>query len=185
MVALLVGAAAFTGCSSAVHGQVHPLATEERAAGAGVTLFAAGSRHDAPILVGTTLDGKRASLLGASTHQIVVLNVWASWCAPCRDESPMLAAMAKRLSGTDVRFIGIDERDATSKARAYAAAIHSNYVHFVDQDGSLLRKLRALPQVGIPSTLVLDRRGRIAARVIGPVTATALQRIVDDLTKEA
>ncbi|MDQ2748439.1 MAG: TlpA family protein disulfide reductase [Actinomycetota bacterium] len=132
-----------------------------------------------------TLDGKSVSLDYGQAHHIVVLNVWASWCAPCRDESPMLAAMAKRLAATGVRFLGLDERDTTSRARTFVAATHSDYVHLIDRDGALLLRLQVLPQVAIPSTLVLDRHGRMAARVIGQATASALQHIVDELTKES
>lgn len=182
---LLFAAVIITGCSPTAHGGARPTGSVERRTAVNVTVFAADHRQNAPRLVGMTLDGKSVSLDYGQAHQIVVLNVWASWCAPCRDESPMLAAMAKRFAATDVRFLGLDERDTTSRARTFVAAMHSNYVHLVDRDGALLLKLQVLPQVAIPSTLVLDRHGRMAARVIGPATAPALQRIVDELTRES
>ncbi len=151
----------------------------------GVKLFAVGNRKVAPNLAGTTLTGAKFSLSPTDAHRIVVVNVWASWCAPCRDESPMLAAMAKRLRGSDVRFVGLDERDTASTARRFVAATHSDYPHLVDPSGALLLKLRILPQVAIPSTLVLDRRGRMAARVIGPANASQLQGLVTQLDDES
>ncbi|MEP7177908.1 MAG: TlpA disulfide reductase family protein [Pseudonocardiales bacterium] len=173
------------GCSPTVHGRARPTASADHTTGINVTVFAADSRQEAPRLIGRTLDGNSVSLDYRQAHQIVVLNVWASWCAPCRDESPMLAVMAARLTASGIRFLGLDERDTTSTARTFVAAVHSNYMHLVDRDGALLLKLRVLPQVAIPSTLVLDRHGRMAARVIGPATASALQRIVDELTRES
>lgn len=152
--------------------------------GVGTTVFTADRREQAPILVGTTLDGKKMSLNDNVDGHVVVLNVWASWCAPCRDESPALAGLATSLQGAGVRFVGINEHDTTSAARTFVAAVHSTYPHFADKDGLLLRSLRILPQTGIPSSLVLDRHGRMAARVIGPTTSSALQHIVNELLQE-
>lgn len=152
--------------------------------GVGTTVYAAGTREQAPPLVGTTLDGTKLSFDDGVDHHVVVLNVWASWCTPCRDESPALAGLATSLRAAGVRFFGIDEQDTTPAARAFVRSTHSPYPHFVDKNGALLRTLRILPQAGIPSTLVLDRQGRMAARVIGPTTAPALQHIVTGLLNE-
>lgn len=162
----------------------HGAGATSSALGVGTTVYAADRREQAPQLVGITLDGTQLSVDDRVDQHVVVLNVWASWCAPCREESPALAAQARSLRGSDVRFFGIDERDTTSAARAFVGATHSPYPHFVDKNGALLRKLRILPQAGIPSTLVLDRHGRMAVRVIGPTTATALQQIVNRLLAE-
>jgi thiol-disulfide isomerase/thioredoxin len=185
LIGLLLTAAITGACAPSEPGVTHPTDSAGAVAAVGVTLFAPGNRRVAPNLVGTTLTGAKFSLSRTHAHRIVVVNVWASWCAPCRDESPMLAAMAKRLRGSDVRFIGLDERDTNSRARRFVAATHSDYPHLVDHSGSLLLKLRILPQVAIPSTLVLDRHGRMAARVIGPATASALQRLVTELVDES
>lgn len=182
--AVILACALTTGCGATKGESVPSKGASPGVVAAGVTLFNADTRQNAPSLAGTTLNGKKLSLDDVVGRQIVVLNVWASWCTPCRDESPMLAAMADRLR-SGVRFIGLDERDSTSRARAFVATTHSTYPHLVDQKGALLQKLKVLPQVGIPSTLVLDRHGRMAARVIGPATASALQQIVDELIKEA
>jgi thiol-disulfide isomerase/thioredoxin len=115
----------------------------------------------------------------------VVLNVWASWCVECRTESPLLARAAKTFATQGVRFLGVDEQDQTSDARAFVASTGSTYPHLVDRDGSLLRTLALLPQVGIPSTLVIDRYGRMAARVIGPVTTFEITTIIRDLQRES
>jgi thiol-disulfide isomerase/thioredoxin len=184
-VGLFFVAALATACSHAERGVAHPTLTSGGGADVGVTLYSRDHRQHAPNLVGPTLAGNKFSLDQADADRVVVLNVWASWCAPCRDESPMLAALAKRLQGDDVDFVGLDERDTTAQARAFVTATHSPYPHLVDKDGSLLLKLRILPQVAIPSTLVLDRRGRMAARVIGPITAAALRHIIDELGKES
>ncbi len=93
----------------------------------------------------------------------------------------MLGATAKSYAARGVVFVGIDEADTTSAGRAFATSAGMTYPSFVDPDGALLSKLKVLPQMGIPSTLVLDTSGRIAARVIGPTNATELKQLLDGL----
>ena len=186
LVALLGGVLLLTGCSSA-GGSAGPRVSvsqptsADAGQGVGVTRFAAGGRPRVPDLTGTTLDGStfRLSSLRGS---VVVLNVWASWCEPCRDESPLLAKVASSTRSAGVRFVGIDEQDRAESARTFAAAAGADYPHLVDSAGSLLASLRIVPSSGIPSTLVLDRRGEVAARVIGPVDAATFEQLVRSVT---
>jgi thiol-disulfide isomerase/thioredoxin len=151
----------------------------------GVTRYASTERKSAPSLVGRTLDGKSLSLQVAGRGMVVVLNVWASWCGPCREESPMLASAARTFAPDGVLFVGIDEQDVSSKARAFEASAGASYASFVDAHGSLLSKLKMLPQMGVPSTLLLDRKGRIAARVVGPITSNQLVVAIHVLMAES
>jgi thiol-disulfide isomerase/thioredoxin len=169
----------------------HPTASPAAASAAevagvvGVTTYASGTRQAAPALAGTTLDGTSLSLSAAGRGKVVVLNIWASWCGPCREESPMLAGAARSFAAKPVQFVGVDEQDRQAPARAFAASTGMSYPHLVDESGGLLRKLKMLPQMGIPSTLVLDRSGRIAARVIGPITLQQVTHVVDGLLAES
>lgn len=97
----------------------------------------------------------------------------------------MLAAAAKRLRGKGIRFLGLDEQDRASHARAFITSTGVTYPNLVDRNGSLLRELRLLPQAAVPSTLVLDTHGRMAARVIGAITAKELAAIVKGLREGA
>jgi thiol-disulfide isomerase/thioredoxin len=110
--------------------------------------------------------------------------VWASWCGPCRQESPMLAASAKSLAGHGVVFLGLDEDYYASAGRAFVASTGATYPQLTDKSGSLLRKVRVLPQSAIPSTVVIDKRGRVAALVIGAVTAPEITGLVEQLSAE-
>jgi thiol-disulfide isomerase/thioredoxin len=150
----------------------------------GLRIYPVGSRAQAPPLAGTGLDGSRVSLHAVGHGNIVFVNVWASWCAPCRMESPLLARSAAALSTRGVRFLGIDETDQPAAARAFVRRTGATYPQLVDPEGKLLRTLRILPQRGIPSTLVVDRRGRIAGRVIGRITAADIRAVVDRLEHE-
>jgi thiol-disulfide isomerase/thioredoxin len=138
----------------------------------GTTVFAAGSRPALPTLSGATLGGGTLDLASLRGH-VVVLNVWASWCEPCKAESPALVAVARRTATQGVRFVGIDENDEDAAASAFLAKIGSSYPHLVDPQGRLLASLRMLPPA-VPSSLVIDPQGRVAARVIGPTTEAGM-----------
>ena len=160
-----------TACSAGLEAQ-----PSQPALGAGAQVFPAGERSPAPQLRGTTLTGDALDLADELGHGPVAVNVWASWCGPCREEMPILARASTR-----IRVIGIDERDDHASARAFAASRGATYPSLSDPDGKLLARLPMLPQTGVPSTLFLDRRGRVAARVVGPVDSEVLRRIVHRL----
>ncbi len=149
----------------------------------GVSRIALADRQLAPHLSGTTLQGSQFALDDVA-GDVVVLNVWASWCAPCRIESPVLARMERQLAAKKVRFVGIDETDTTASAKRLVASAGATYPQLVDPAGALLGRLPLLPQKGIPSTLILDRHHRMAARVIGPVTGGQIQTLVSELLQE-
>ena len=181
--AVALGVVLLTACGSAADTGTHvprTASTASSALGVGVTSYPPAERPSIPDLEGTTLDGAHLAL-SSLRGKVVVLNVWASWCEPCRDESPLLARVAAATSGAGVRFVGIDEQDQPDAARAFAASVGTTYPHVMDPAGSLLRGLRIVPSSGIPSTLVLDRAGAVAARVIGPVDAATFQALVTSL----
>lgn len=95
-----------------------------------------------------------------------------------------MAAAARRFADRGVRFVGVDEHDTATAARAFATAAGVGYPQLTDPSGRLLGALPQLPQLGIPSTLVLDRSGRPAARIIGPASrallTTAVRAALDD-----
>jgi len=166
---LVVAVALCTACST-----LHPAPSPQGASGPGLQVFPVGQRSAAPQLHGTTITGDPLDLAHELGHGLVAINVWASWCGPCRQEMPMLARAAR----TSIRVVGIDERDHRSSARAFAASRGATYPTLSDPDGKLLARLSMLPQTGVPSTLFLDRRGRVAARVIGPIDSQVLERIL-------
>jgi peroxiredoxin len=145
---------------------------------AGTTVIPTGSRRAVPDVSGRALDGTRVALRQLTGSGVVVINVWASWCTSCREESAAIAAVAEEMRTSPVRFVGIDEQDPPSSARHFLATTGSTYPQLADPQGELLHALSLLPQTGIPSTLLLDSRGRMAARVIGPVTQQELERLI-------
>lgn len=178
-VAMVVLAACGSSDSSA------PAAGSGFVAGDGsLVVLPADQRAPAPDLVGTTLDGEEFRL---SDHlgEVVVLNVWASWCAPCRAEAPSLVAAAEELGPLGVQFVGLDTRDSDTSARGFVERFDIPYPNVIDRDGRLqLLFSDTLPPQAIPSTLVIDTEGRVAARALGKVSESSLRGIVEPLLAE-
>ena len=145
-----------------------------------VTMVDPADRVAAPVLAGPTLDGEEISTADFAGRMIVV-NVWGSWCAPCRAEAPHLVEAAEQL-GDDVAFLGVNTRDLDrAPAQAFERAFEVTYPSIFDPDGALLLGFAQLPPKAIPSTVVIDEEGRVAARILGQVTATTLTGVVADV----
>jgi thiol-disulfide isomerase/thioredoxin len=147
-----------------------------------VTTIPADERQAAPELAGETLTGRNLRLADFE-GKVVVLNVWGSWCAPCRKEAPDLAAAAKALKPTGVEFLGVNTRDNDpGPARAFVRTFKMPYPSIYDPNGEQLLGFRAtLPASAIPSTLVIDRQGRVAARVLGTISRRTLEQLASDV----
>jgi cytochrome c biogenesis protein CcmG/thiol:disulfide interchange protein DsbE len=119
--------------------------------------------------------------LSSYRGRVVVLNFWASWCGPCRSESPLLERWHKRISSQDGTVVGVDVLDVKSDAEGFVREYKLTYPQLRDGDGSDLRRFDV---VGYPETVVLDRRGRIAATSRGPVDDRFFTERVLPLLKE-
>lgn len=150
----------------------------------GTSVFRPGKRVKAPTLEGETVGGtilQAESLRG----KVVVVNVWGSWCAPCRAEAPDLARVARETESKGVRFLGIDVRDDKASAQAFTRRFDIPYQSLYDPNGTQLVKFASvIPVSAVPSTVVVDRSGRVAARVIGRVDYKTLDGLVQDVLAE-
>lgn len=146
-------------------------------------LIAVHDRAPAPELAGTSLSGHPVDV-GALRGGVVVLNFWASWCAPCVAEAKNLVAVAQRTTPQGVTFIGVDIRDEVANARAFERTHAVPYESIDDQPGALLARFRRLVPQTPPTTLLVDRRGRVAGRFIGGLTEDELLRPVQKLIAE-
>ncbi|MEI6229199.1 MAG: TlpA disulfide reductase family protein [Actinomycetes bacterium] len=178
-IALLSGCSATTGSTDN---------SEHYVAGDGSTVILAPAERDPAItLSGKTLDGAAWNLAEHKGH-VVVVNVWASWCAPCRGEAAALEKVHSQVSGKGVEFVGVvsGSKDSVDNARAFVDRFDISYPSMFDSDNSLILAFgRKLPPSAIPTTLVLDGQGRVAARALGPVTESRLLGIVEPVIRES
>ena len=145
---------------------------------ASAVVYAAGHRPLAPEFSGTTLTGSKLSF-SDYRGQVVVLNFWGSWCVPCREEAATLAAVASRYQPSGVSFLGVDVRDTTASALAFAHSFHVAYPSVSDPSSAITLDFTAkVPIAGTPTTLVVDRTGHIAGAVFGTVTYSELTAIL-------
>jgi len=134
------------------------------------------NREVVPRLSGKTLDGTFTQSAGV----ITIVNVWASWCSPCRAEAPTLQALATTFP--NVQFVGILTRDNQVAAKAFVKRFKITYPTLVD-DALLVAFLGVTPNA-IPTTLILDKRNRVAARISGEALYTDLKRIINQVAAE-
>lgn len=121
----------------------------------------------APPLAGPTLDGGSFDLAD-HRGQVVIVNVWASWCVPCRREYPVLEQASRELGAHGVQVVGINTQDTVADARAFLEELGGeNFPSVLDPDGRMAVEWGTF---GVPETFVVDRDGRLRAKVVGQVT---------------
>lgn len=146
----------------------------------------APENRGAPVaLSGTTLEGEPWSM-GGRAGTVFVVNVWGSWCPPCIEETPALQKAWEQVQAEklDVEFIGLDKMESAETGLAFQKANDVTYPSLAYDGGLPILALQGRA-TATPSTLVLDRQGRIAARVSGPVTTSTLTALIDDVLAEA
>jgi peroxiredoxin len=179
LVATTAVALTAAGCEGGAIGQSTALSNGQSfVSGTGSSFLAAGARPKAPDVSGKTLTGGRVSL-SDYRGSVVVLNFWGSWCSPCRAEAPDLAALASRFRPQGVRFLGIDIQDEPSSAEAFMHTFRISYPSLNDPGDEIALAFRkTVPPSAIPTTLVIDRHGRIAARIVGGASYKALKTLI-------
>jgi thiol-disulfide isomerase/thioredoxin len=184
--AVAATALAVAGCGGGAIGANTPLSSGQSFVGGSyqTTVFKTGSRPVAPAVSGTTISGSHLSL-ASYRGDVVVLNFWGSWCAPCRAEAPALGTLARQMEARGVRFVGIDIRDEPDAARAFMQNFNIGYPSINDPGDDIALLFRGTdPPSAIPSTIIIDRRGRIAARVIGSASYASLKSLISTLAAE-
>ncbi len=189
--ALLAAAAAavlaVAGCAGGAIGADTPASNGQSFVGHGYesTFYQPGHRPLAPAVSGTTVTGQRLNL--AAYHgDTIVLNFWGSWCAPCRAEAPALGQLARQLRSRGVRFVGIDIRDEPASALAFMQQFNVGYPSISDPNDEIALAFRStVPPADIPTTLVIDRDGRIADRIFGASSYRQLLSVINLVTGHA
>jgi len=143
-----------------------------------VTFINPADRINAPAMAGMTLTGTNYSY---TVGRVTVVNVWASWCSPCRSEIPTLIDLSKKY--TQVTFLGVLTRDMPPAAEAFARRFAIPYPTLID-DSILLGFRDSLPANAIPSTAVIDKNGKVAGRILGEVTVASLSKLIERVSSE-
>ena len=153
---------------SATHeGKVIPATDRKPVASMSGTLFRGGSFR-----------------LSSHRGHVVLINFWASWCAPCVIESPMLETLSRQLARRGVDFVGIDIKDERQAAASFIADMHMTYPMIYDEAAKTALQL-GVPVGGLPVTMLIDRAGRVAAVYTGAVQRDAILPVLQGLAAEA
>ena len=185
LLAALVGALLLTGCATGTDAVDVNNGGEFRfvqGTPAG-EVIPAGERAAAPDFSGTLLDGREfdsAELDGG----VAVLNFWGSWCAPCRVESPEFQEVYAEVRDQGVQFLGVNVKDTAQLARAFEDGFGIEFPSLDGPRGEVALAFRDYPANAIPSTIVLDAQGRVAAVYTGAVAQDDLRAVLDRLMAE-
>jgi thiol-disulfide isomerase/thioredoxin len=180
-------AAVLSGCAAD-----DPLAQQARAgdnknyvAGDGsVTEYAKDTRKPPVQFTGTLYDGTTVSSQQLTGH-VTVLNFWFAACAPCRIEAPELEALHAEFKPHGVAFYGVNLRDEKGTAEAFEQSFKLTYPSFNDKDGQVLLAMSGMvPPGAVPTTLVLDKQGRVASRILGQLERGTLRALITSAAAE-
>ena len=143
-----------------------------------VTEFAAADRKAAVAISGTLFDGT-AMTPADFQGKVTVLNFWFAGCAPCRVEAPILEELHQEFKEQGVQFLGVNLRDEKATAEAFDKTFNLTYPSFDDKNGGVLLAVSGLvPPGAVPTTLVLDKQGRVASRVLGEIQKGTLKALI-------
>ncbi|MBP0455282.1 MULTISPECIES: TlpA disulfide reductase family protein [unclassified Kitasatospora] len=180
--ALALSGCSSSGSSGSGDGQIGFVTAK----GTNLSTAAAGHRQDAPDISGGTLEGTPVKL-SDYRGKVVVLNVWGSWCGPCRAEADDLQRTWEKYKDQGVQFLGINTRDPEIKnAVRFEQEKGVTYPSLYDPAGTQLLKFPkgSLNLQTLPTTLVVDRDGKLAARAVGGQTDDALESILQPVLAE-
>lgn len=147
--------------------------------------FAPESRGEPVSFESTLFDGSAVNP-ERWDDDVVVINFWYAACAPCRVEAPDLQAIHEEFEDQGVQFYGVNTRDTQATAEAFERNFGITYPSMEDRGGQVMMSMtNYVPPSAVPTTLVLDREGRVSARILGVVEPSTLRALIDTALNEA
>ncbi|WIB66542.1 MULTISPECIES: TlpA disulfide reductase family protein [unclassified Curtobacterium] len=183
----VVAALALAGCSSSSNDQLTNQygkgTTQNYISGDGAVTEVAADKRSAPVTFSATTDDGDHVSSAALKGKVVVLNFWYAGCPPCRAEAKYLNQSYGTFQGKDVAFVGVNVRDRKPTAQAFERTFRTAYGSVLDADhGTMQLALSGtIAPNSVPTTIVLDKQGRVAARVLGAVDSSS---IIDTLVSD-
>ncbi|MDR7382711.1 TlpA family protein disulfide reductase [Promicromonospora iranensis] len=183
-VGIVIGlVAALAGCTPEESGAGDVVGQGYVSGDGSVQTYDAGERKGPVAIAGTDFEGEDVDTVDWA-GDVVVVNTWYAACAPCRAEAPDLVDLAGSKDG--VQFLGINTEDAAGAAQAFQRTFEVPYPSIEDRTGTVIAGLNGVvPLQAVPTTVVLDQEGYVAARVIGQVEGSTLEALIDDVLAEA
>ena len=175
---VLGGGLVLSACSSSGGTEFH-FATKTDPGG----LISESNRKPAQKLDGTLISSGDKINLTVAKGQVTLLNFWASWCGPCKVETPQLDSLYRQMKSKGVRFIGVDDRDEKSAAKSFISSNDITYPIVFDQRGQIQLALGNIPG-SLPFTVLIDKQGRVAAVYVAKLAPKDLQGPLTTLLAE-
>jgi peroxiredoxin len=146
-------------------------------------LYPVADRKPAGTFTGNLLDGGTTTL-ASRKGKVVVLNFWATWCGPCRTETPQFDLVYRQMKAQGVDFLGIDTKDVKGSARSFVKDYDISYPIVFDEQGETAVRLGDLPATALPFTVLIDKQGKVAAVYVVRMAAKDLTTALDKLLAE-
>jgi len=174
----VIAAVLLAGCGATIPTGYRP--PESNAPATSVTTFEAAQRQSPIEISGMTLSGQEFST--AKLDGIVIVNAWASWCAPCREEWPTFVEVESKYP--QVNLLGLNQADDLEAAKEFVKDAGGTWTHLRDVDQLLALESGTISGNFLPGTIVLDKKHRVAAKFVGKVNVPELTQIIEELLAE-
>jgi thiol-disulfide isomerase/thioredoxin len=176
--ASLISTVLITGCGIDIPEGYRP--SESAVPNASITEIATDQRGGPIEISGPGMNGEEITTNDMSG--IVIVNAWASWCPPCREEWPIFVEI--QLEYPEVNLLGLNEADDINAAEDFLSTQEGSWSHISDPNQAIATKADVVQGSYLPGTVILDKQHRVAAKFVGPVNKEDLVRILDQLIAE-
>ena len=176
--ASLIAALLITGCGVEIPAGYRP--SQSAVPNASITEIAIDQRTEPIEISGPGLNG--GTITTEDMAGIVIVNAWASWCPPCREEWPIFVEIQNEFP--EVNLLGLNEADDKAAAADFLISQEGSWPHISDPNQAIAAKAEVVQGSYLPGTIILDKQHRVAAKFIGPVNKDDLTRILNQLASE-